>query len=1000
MSRSRWVLDKLTGRVTDFIDDVLLPDEQRTTLLRAQKAERDGDLHETLRLLDDLDAQRPGLTRALELRGQALLGLGRPAEAAEALRKAAAQRPEARTLHLLGLALEAAGDRRTARDALREALQSEADPALRAEIHRALGRVHASTGRPDRAARELRKGLRALADLPEEERQPSQRRLQIDLAAALLARGELAEARAVLDEALPEGAAPSDNEPALRTLGHLLMREGRFAQSLPCLEALLRLRPDDLEVATDAARAALGAGALDIAQAHLESAVARAEDEGARAALSSLLGQVALARQDGASAMAHLGRALQRRPHDTEALLAAASAALLMATSTPQGEGDADRSALIARAEELSTMARVLSPADSAPLHLLGRVATLRGDWAEGRRLLSQCVDLGGAARVDLARCCLAAGDPASAVAALVEALALAPEAAQAEPARALLAEAHALLTPALELPAPDCRDLARLTTALRGLRDWIAATPALLHLLPRAQRTLRALDTPLDIAVLGEFNAGKSTLTNAIVGEAIVPTGVLPTTAHVNVLRFGPRRAAQLHLKNGEIVEVPYGDLKKRVKDDDAARDIDHIEILYPHPDLRRVHFWDTPGFNALDPEHERHARGALQRAEAILWVLDAQQTLAESEKVLLDTVHNGDERLIVVLNKIDQLGQGQDRQRDVDLLVARIHDILGDQVAGVFPLSALEGLRARRSGDDAASEDAGLAALLRWLQSDLYERVAALKAIDAGRALRLICRDARDHLGALLNSAQALIAQLAAIQEGLRGERANFTRRFIPEERDRVAESLDATLSALAREIEDSLQPAPGLFGALLTRTSLADEDAEFILDLLIERFGALALNSQRRTLQALLEAEQRLSRGVERLASELPPDAARGALRRLEAHLAWCSASRSLLTERVYDRYRAIARDRASSPQALSDIARAARRDAAGDEPKTILRALLPQPDAEMTHALNNWASEYFDAGLKLCDVTRGDLQVMSIEIQALISGLQDTPSDINP
>ena len=86
-------------------------------------------------------------------------------------------------------------------------------------------------------------------------------------------------------------------------------------------------------------------------------------------------------------------------------------------------------------------------------------------------------------------------------------------------------------------------------------------------RVLAPAQRLVDALDAPLDVAIVGEFNAGKSTLVNGLIGESVVPTGVLPTTAHINVMRFGPRRTAQLHFKDGRVEEVAFPDVRKRLK-------------------------------------------------------------------------------------------------------------------------------------------------------------------------------------------------------------------------------------------------------------------------------------------------------------------------------------------------------------------------------------------------------------------------------------------------
>src|SRR5262245_65560318 len=52
---------------------------------------------------------------------------------------------------------------------------------------------------------------------------------------------------------------------------------------------------------------------------------------------------------------------------------------------------------------------------------------------------------------------------------------------------------------------------------------------------------SIRQLDELFLLVVVGEFNAGKSTLINALLGSAVLEEGVTPTTTTIHRLRHGP---------------------------------------------------------------------------------------------------------------------------------------------------------------------------------------------------------------------------------------------------------------------------------------------------------------------------------------------------------------------------------------------------------------------------------------------------------------------------
>src|SRR5207253_6825419 len=54
------------------------------------------------------------------------------------------------------------------------------------------------------------------------------------------------------------------------------------------------------------------------------------------------------------------------------------------------------------------------------------------------------------------------------------------------------------------------------------------------------------------NLVVLGEFNHGKSTFVNALLGAAVLPTGITPTTATINHIVWGEKPAGRAVLEDG----------------------------------------------------------------------------------------------------------------------------------------------------------------------------------------------------------------------------------------------------------------------------------------------------------------------------------------------------------------------------------------------------------------------------------------------------------------
>jgi small GTP-binding protein len=237
---------------------------------------------------------------------------------------------------------------------------------------------------------------------------------------------------------------------------------------------------------------------------------------------------------------------------------------------------------------------------------------------------------------------------------------------------------------------------------AVRGLSD-VAATLGTTSLKERVDRELvRKLEEDrFHLVVVGEFNHGKTTFVNALLGEQALPVGVTPTTATIHHIRWADKPEATVVTTSGERRSVPFAEAKRfAVGGGASGDDVDYLEIGYPAALLKeRILLVDTPGVNDLSLQRADITYSYIPRADAVLFLLDAGQILKESERVFLnDKLLKGSrDKIVFVITKWDLLSAEEQREA---LAYAKNH--LADLVKApvVFPVSAELALSGNRDG------------------------------------------------------------------------------------------------------------------------------------------------------------------------------------------------------------------------------------------------------------------------------------------------------------
>ena len=219
---------------------------------------------------------------------------------------------------------------------------------------------------------------------------------------------------------------------------------------------------------------------------------------------------------------------------------------------------------------------------------------------------------------------------------------------------------------------------------------------------LSKLRSAIDQLDELFLIVAAGEFNAGKSALINALLGERVLEEGVTPTTARVTLLRWG-EASTQTVIDDGFTI------------------------VTHPLALLKELNMVDSPGTNAINRQHERLTSDYVPRSDLVLFVTSADRPMTQSERVFLENILTWEKKITLVVNKVDIL-DGDGAVEQVRDFVSNNAEIILGHTPEIFMVSARLVQKALQTADpdEAASlrNKSGIEDLERFITKTLDDK------------------------------------------------------------------------------------------------------------------------------------------------------------------------------------------------------------------------------------------------------------------------------------
>lgn len=392
---------------------------------------------------------------------------------------------------------------------------------------------------------------------------------------------------------------------------------------------------------------------------------------------------------------------------------------------------------------------------------------------------------------------------------------------------------------------------IADITTALENTGEAMSQLELTKQAEQAREASSRIKSHVFSVGIMGEFKRGKSTVINALLGEEIAPSDVVPASATLNRITYGLHPKATIVYKDGRHEEVPVdkiADYVTKITEGAAATAelVEQAVVEYPCQFCQNnVEIIDTPGLND-DERMDAISEAVIPTLDAVVLVVSAASPFSKSEaEFVRNKLMTSDvTRLIVLVNRIDTIYSEKDRVKVLESIRAKIVKEILDRTASIhgvdsklyqdtkdkladiklYPLSAIQALVGRMENKPELIEQSGILVFEERLRKLLTQERGVLEILRAAGVITSLLAEGENALGlrmgALEMSTEEFLknqkeaeAKIEELRQGKKEEKSRIRHKGL-EIRNQMDGIVQEKYADLERRVNDFMgaYPIPG--------------------------------------------------------------------------------------------------------------------------------------------------------------------------------------------